>query len=91
MNGWVGRTLNVLLKERIVIRRQRMATLIAIDGRLERANKNRLFDATIMPILIARGKNRKVSAPEVVVVVTGMPPLQQYNFYSNISISSALE
>ena len=72
MNGWVGRTLNGLLKERIVIRRQRMATLIAIDGRLERANKNRLFDATIMPILIARGKNRKVRAPEMMVVVTGM-------------------
>ena len=50
-NGWVGRMLDTLLKKRIIIRRQRMTTLVAVD-RLKRANKDCFFNATIMPVLI---------------------------------------
>ena len=72
MNGWAGRTLDVLLEERIIIWRQSMTTLVAVDRRLERANEYCFFDTAIMPILITRGEDGKVRAPEMVVVVTGM-------------------
>ena len=49
-----------------------MTTLIAVDRRLKRANKNCFFNATIMQILITGGEDRKVSATKMVVVVTGM-------------------
>ena len=72
MNRRRIRTFNILPKKRIKIRRQEMTTLVTIDGGLEGANEDCLFDAAIMPILVPRRQDREVATTKVMVPLSSM-------------------
>ena len=59
---------DVLLNKGVIIRWQKMAALVAVNGGLQSANIDCLLYTTIMPVLVARRKNGKVTAPEMPTV-----------------------
>ena len=62
----------MLLKKRIEVRRQVVAALVAVDGGLKGADKDRLLHTTIVPVLVARGQNREVATANMMIRLPSM-------------------